>query len=76
MPDTLTASRTIEEPFDLVRLCLDEYVTVRCRAGRTLTGKLQAYDNHMNLVLSEAEETVVEVEVDPETMEETVEVCL
>ena len=69
----------IQEPFDLIRLSLNERVFVKLRGDRELTGVLhvcpyhdrsrspltlcyQAYDGHMNLIMSAVEETIVVVE--------------
>ncbi|XP_064399885.1 U6 snRNA-associated Sm-like protein LSm3 [Halichondria panicea] len=60
----------VEEPLDLVRLSLDERVYVKMRNDRELKGKLHAYDQHLNIVLAEVEETVTTVELDEETFEE------
>lgn len=46
------------EPLDLIRFQLDEIVVVKLRGARQMKGRLQAYDSHCNMVLSEAEETV------------------
>mmetsp|Transcript_14529 Transcript_14529/g.21423 ORF Transcript_14529/g.21423 Transcript_14529/m.21423 type:complete len:90 (-) Transcript_14529:366-635(-) len=62
----------MEEPLDLIRLSIDERVYVKCRGGRELRGKLHAYDQHLNMVLGEAEETVTTHELDEETDEEIV----
>lgn len=48
---------TIQEPLDLIRLALAEPVEVKCRNDRSLSGKLHAYDAHLNLVLGDVEET-------------------
>ncbi|TFY61655.1 hypothetical protein EVJ58_g4378 [Rhodofomes roseus] len=56
------ASSGIQEPFDLIRLSLSERVFVKLRGDRELTGVLHAYDGHMNLILSDVEETIVIVE--------------
>lgn len=72
------ASSAIQEPFDLIRLSLSERVFVKLRGDRELTGVLhvcftrsftflsltnmQAYDGHMNLILSDVEETIMIVE--------------
>mmetsp|Transcript_8257 Transcript_8257/g.18462 ORF Transcript_8257/g.18462 Transcript_8257/m.18462 type:complete len:95 (+) Transcript_8257:87-371(+) len=48
----------VEEPLDLIRLSLDERVYVKCRGDRELRGRLHAYDQHLNMVLSEVEEIV------------------
>ncbi|KAF0720759.1 Aste57867_38 [Aphanomyces stellatus] len=63
---------TITEPLDLIKLSLDERIYVKCRGERELRGKLQAYDQHLNMVLSDVEETVTSVELDQETYEEIV----
>mmetsp|Transcript_8681 Transcript_8681/g.17418 ORF Transcript_8681/g.17418 Transcript_8681/m.17418 type:complete len:93 (+) Transcript_8681:171-449(+) len=63
---------SLSAPLDLIRLSLDERVYVKCRANRELRGKLHAYDQHLNMILSEVEETVERVEVDEETDEEIV----
>ncbi|KZT34293.1 putative LSM3-U6 snRNA-associated Sm-like protein [Sistotremastrum suecicum HHB10207 ss-3] len=55
-------SQGIQEPFDLVRLSLNERVFVKLRGDRQLTGVLHAYDGHMNLILSDVEETIMIVE--------------
>lgn len=64
----------VEFPLDLVRLSLDERISVKCRGDRELKGKLHAYDEHLNMVLGEVEEIVTTVEVDEETQEEIVKV--
>ncbi|CAH1993709.1 unnamed protein product [Acanthoscelides obtectus] len=61
---------TVKEPLDLVRLSLDERIYVKMRNDRELRGRLHAYDQHMNMILSDAEETVTSVEIDEETYEE------
>lgn len=51
-------SQGVTEPFDLIRLSLSERVFVKLRGDRELTGVLHAYDGHMNLIMSEVEESV------------------
>ncbi|EGG21161.1 LSM domain-containing protein [Cavenderia fasciculata] len=63
---------TIEEPLDLIRLSLDERIFVKMRQDRELRGKLHAYDQHLNMILSDVEETIRVVEKDEETDEEIV----
>ncbi|CAN0297988.1 unnamed protein product [Phaeothamnion confervicola] len=63
---------SVEEPLDLIRLSLDERIFVKCRGERELRGKLHAYDQHLNMVLGDVEETVTTVEVDEDTSEEIV----
>jgi len=57
-----SASSGIQEPFDLIRLSLSERVFVKLRGDRELTGVLHAYDGHMNLILSDVEETIMIVD--------------
>mmetsp|Transcript_11144 Transcript_11144/g.29703 ORF Transcript_11144/g.29703 Transcript_11144/m.29703 type:complete len:92 (+) Transcript_11144:75-350(+) len=52
----MEAQASVEEPLDLIRLSLDERVFVKCRGDRELRGRLHAYDQHLNMVLSEVEE--------------------
>ena len=61
---------TVEEPLDLIKFSLDEKVYVKMRNDRELRGKLHAYDQHLNMVLGDVEETVTIVEIDDETYEE------
>lgn len=46
------------QPFDLVKLSLDEQVFIKLRGDRELKGTLHAYDQHMNMVLGDVKETV------------------
>mmetsp|Transcript_5105 Transcript_5105/g.9143 ORF Transcript_5105/g.9143 Transcript_5105/m.9143 type:complete len:86 (-) Transcript_5105:249-506(-) len=54
---------TVKQPLDLVRLSVNESVFVKCRGNRELRGKLHAFDEHLNMMLGDVEETVRE-EVD------------
>jgi U6 snRNA-associated Sm-like protein LSm3 len=74
----MDSSSGIQEPFDLIRLSLSERVFVKLRGDRQLTGilhvcrsmilmriplkSIKAYDGHMNLILSEVEETIMIVD--------------
>ena len=49
---------------------VNEKVVVKCRGDRELRGRLHAFDNHLNMVLGEVEETVYTREIDEETDEE------
>merc|ERR1712113_741663 len=60
----------VEEPLDLIRLSLDERIYVKMRNERELKGRLHAYDQHLNMILGEVEETVTVIEIDEETYEE------
>ncbi|KAJ4700955.1 U6 snRNA-associated Sm-like protein LSm3 [Melia azedarach] len=70
----------VKEPLDLIRLSLDERIYVKLRSDRELRGKLhwvtvwllQAYDQHLNMILGDVEEVVTTVEIDDETYEEIV----
>ncbi|KAF2670203.1 like-Sm ribonucleoprotein [Microthyrium microscopicum] len=64
-----SANDSSNEPFDLVRLCLDEIVFIKLRGDREITGRLHAYDSHCNLVLGEVTETVYVVEEDEDENE-------
>ncbi|WWC65344.1 uncharacterized protein I303_107962 [Kwoniella dejecticola CBS 10117] len=57
------ANSGISEPLDLVKLSLGERVFIKLRGDRTVTGVLHAYDAHMNVVLSQVEETIHLVDV-------------
>ena len=65
-------SSIVNEPIDLVRLSLDERIHVKLKGDRDLRGKLHAYDQHLNMVLGDVEETVTTVEMDEETYEEII----
>uniref|UniRef100_A0A3P8YSM6 U6 snRNA-associated Sm-like protein LSm3 n=1 Tax=Esox lucius TaxID=8010 RepID=A0A3P8YSM6_ESOLU len=65
-----TTTNTVEEPLDLIRLSLDERIYVKMRNDRELRGRLHAYDQHLNMILGDVEETVTTVEIDEETYEE------
>lgn len=65
---------SIDEPLDLIKLSIDERIYVKCRGDRELRGKLHAYDQHLNMILSQVEETVTSHELDEETDEEIIRV--
>lgn len=58
----------VKQPLDLVSLSINEKVFVKCRGDRELRGKLHAFDEHLNMMLGDVEETVRET-VDGETKE-------
>ncbi|MES1914168.1 MAG: U4/U6-U5 snRNP complex subunit lsm3 [Cercozoa sp. M6MM] len=66
----MSASQTVEKPVDLIRLSIDEQVVVKCRAGRELRGRLHAFDEHLNMVLGDVQETIQRVQIDEDTEEE------
>ncbi|WZN67138.1 U6 snRNA-associated Sm-like protein LSm3 [Chloropicon roscoffensis] len=61
----------VKEPLDLIRLSLDETVYIKLKGDREIQGRLHAYDQHLNMILGEVEETVNYYEIDDETYEET-----
>ncbi|XP_041459938.1 U6 snRNA-associated Sm-like protein LSm3 [Lytechinus pictus] len=63
-------ANTVEEPLDLIRLSLNERIYVKMRNERELKGQLHAYDQHLNMILGDVEETVTTMEIDEETYEE------
>ncbi|WVN89604.1 uncharacterized protein L203_104831 [Cryptococcus depauperatus CBS 7841] len=54
---------TIQEPLNLVKLTLGERVLIKLRGDRVVTGVLHAFDAHMNVVVSQAEESIYIVDV-------------
>lgn len=69
-----------EDELLLQTLLLPTAVTQLCLAlpswGRAeKTRLLQAYDQHLNMILGEVEETITTIEIDDETYEEIVKVC-
>jgi U6 snRNA-associated Sm-like protein LSm3 len=62
----------IDEPTELLRISLDERVYVKLKSDRELVGRLLAYDQHLNLILGEVEETLRVAELDEETCEHIV----
>uniref|UniRef100_A0A915PQC1 U6 snRNA-associated Sm-like protein LSm3 n=1 Tax=Setaria digitata TaxID=48799 RepID=A0A915PQC1_9BILA len=63
-------STGVEEPLDLIRLSLDERIYVKMRNDREVRGRLHAFDQHLNMILSQVEETVTTIELDEENFEE------
>ncbi|XP_037673076.1 U6 snRNA-associated Sm-like protein LSm3 [Choloepus didactylus] len=68
--DHQQTTKTIEEPLDLIRLSLDERTYVKMRNDRELQGRLHAYDQHLNMILGDVEETITTTEIDKKTYEE------
>ncbi|MFQ5891834.1 MAG: LSM domain-containing protein [Candidatus Methanofastidiosia archaeon] len=46
----------VEKPLDLIHRSLDKNVLVEIRGKRLFRGVLRGYDQHLNLVISDAEE--------------------
>ncbi|XP_046396762.1 sm-like protein LSM3A [Ischnura elegans] len=70
MDSTFIKETVIKDPFDLLKLSIDENILVRLGNGRRLVGKLHAFDLHLNMVLGDVEETVTDIDIDDETYEE------
>ena len=47
-----------DQPLDSIRYQLDETILVKLRGLREMKGKLQGYDSHCNMVLSDAVEYI------------------
>ena len=62
----------IRRKLKISRLSLDERIYVKMRNERELKGRLHAYDQHLNMILGEVEETVTVIEIDEETYEEVI----
>lgn len=63
---------SVEVPLDLVRLSIDERIFVKCRGDRELRGRLHAFDQHLNMILGDVEESVTLREIDEDTDEEII----
>jgi hypothetical protein len=51
----------IEEPLDLLRLSLDERIFVKLRNERELSGRLHAFDQHLNMILGKQNSPSVKI---------------
>ena len=49
-------SRSVQEPIELLQMSLGGLIMIKLRHGRELTGRLVAYDDHLNLMVSDARE--------------------
>ncbi|CAD2089022.1 U6 snRNA-associated Sm-like protein LSm3, putative [Plasmodium vinckei] len=54
----------IQSPLDYIRLNMEEEIFLKCKGDRELTGTLDAYDNHLNMVLSNAKEKYKQVTIE------------
>lgn len=68
--DQQRLTSNIEEPLDMIKLGLNRQIYIKLRNDRELTGKLNAFDQHLNMILENAEETHTSVELDEETYEQ------
>jgi small nuclear ribonucleoprotein len=46
-------------PLDVLEEALGETVTVQLKGGEVYEGELSGYDQHMNLVIAEGEDTTI-----------------
>lgn len=53
----------------MIRLSLDERIFVKLRNERELRGRLHAYDQHLNMVLSDVEEVYKTIQINEEPFE-------
>ena len=67
--DSLVNLLNAGRPMELLQKSLSSQVLVELKGRRKLKGKLRGYDQHLNLILEDAEE----IAIDPETEQETVE---
>ena len=72
LPCPSLVERQVHFHLESFRLSLDERIYVKMRNERELKGRLHAYDQHLNMILGEVEETVTVIEIDEETYEEVV----
>ena len=68
MADELEQTRptAVKEPLDLIMLSLDERIYVKIRKEREVKGTLNNYDQHLNMILGNVEETIMTGEIDEE----------
>ena len=63
-------NNAIDDPLGLIRLSLDERIYIKLRNDRELVGRLHAFDQHLNMILGDVDETLTTVHVDEDTLEE------
>ncbi|KAF0878692.1 LSM3 protein, partial [Crocuta crocuta] len=68
--DQQRTTNTGEEPPGLIRRSLDERIYTKIRNQRELPTRLHAYDQHLNMILGDVEETMTNTENDKEPYEE------
>ena len=56
-------------PLDLLQNAIGSQVLVELKGNRKLRGKLRGYDQHVNLILEDADEIVFNEELNEETIE-------
>lgn len=61
----------VMEPLDIIRLAIDEKILIKLKGDRELKGILHAYDQHLNMVLGNVEETYIATIEDEQTKQST-----
>jgi small nuclear ribonucleoprotein (snRNP)-like protein len=56
------------KPMELLKKSLDRQVLVELKARKKIKGKLLGFDQHLNLILEDAQE----IQIDPETSEQII----
>ena len=56
-------------PLDLLQKSIGSQVLVELKGQRKLRGKLRGYDQHLNLILEDADEIAFDAEMEQETVE-------
>ena len=59
MPASRGVSGMSGRPLDVLEASLGEEVTVQLKGGEIYSGELTGYDQHMNLVVEEGEDTTI-----------------
>ncbi|VWU49551.1 U6 snRNA-associated Sm-like protein LSm3, putative [Hepatocystis sp. ex Piliocolobus tephrosceles] len=54
----------IQNPLDYIRLNVEEEIFVKCKGDREIIGVLDVYDNHLNMILSNARETYKQITIE------------
>lgn len=54
----------LKEPIDLIKNCLKKKILIKCRHDRTIIGTLHGFDAHLNMILSDVEESYPEDELE------------
>jgi len=67
--DSLVNFLNTGRPMELLQKSLSSQVLVELKGKRKLKGKLRGYDQHLNLILEDAEEITIDLESEQETVE-------
>ncbi len=60
----MDSTYNLTEPIDMIKFSINEVIYIKCRGDRELKGKLIAFDDHFNMILTDAEEIYKEEETD------------